>query len=607
VGVAEPLTIIRDRYRLDERIGEGGMATVWRAWDLTLERPVAVKLLFARDTRNEEVLVARFLREARIAASVQHRNVIHIVDFGTTPEGQPFMVMELLEGETLAARLRREKPLPASEVVQIGNLTLRGLASVHAAGIIHRDLKPENVYLKIEGEVVYPKILDLGISRSIEPASGPRSALTTRDGVIVGTPEYMSPEQARGVKQLDYRTDLYSMGVVLYEALTGRLPYTSENVGDLIIKIVTGSAPPVHELRPEVPIVLSRVVAKAMSRLAGDRFSDALTMQEALVHAGLTAAPGGLPLLSDLPPQRPGVSPLPYYARTTRRPATPMPRTQTLPPMAAGSLTAPAPPPGGAQPSAGFPAADGGESALDPFASPAAGMSVGDDSDSIRIWRASATSENDTVSIGRFLAGTGARRLFRSIGVPRISSSELGQRIELLTGRIIAAPPVQRFFSSAPIQRARLVWRRWNLQLMAAGALGLIGVVLISVMSSARPPVVVELSAPRRVSVPAPPRRVKLELTGLPDDATVLLEDNPAQPTMTFPADGRARSISVLAPGKLLWHLDFAPDADQRVAVDLRDEVPESAPTPAAAAKPKKTPRKKLASKSPGALRIPDF
>ncbi|HTU60271.1 MAG TPA: serine/threonine-protein kinase, partial [Polyangiales bacterium] len=305
MGAAQPLTVIRERYRLDALIGEGGMATVWRAWDLTLQRPVAVKLLFARESHTEEVLVDRFLREARIAASVQHRNVIHIVDFGTTADGQPFMVMELLEGETLAARLRRQKPLPVADVVQIGHLTLRGLGAVHAAGIIHRDLKPENVYLKNEGGVVYPKILDFGISRSIDPPHGPRSALTTREGVIVGTPEYMSPEQARGVKQIDYRTDLYSMGVVLYESLTGKLPFVSENVGDLIIKIVTGIAIPVHELVPSVPRAVSDVVSRAMARLPGDRFLDAAEMQEALLAASKSALSTSLPALSNLPPDVP--------------------------------------------------------------------------------------------------------------------------------------------------------------------------------------------------------------------------------------------------------------------------------------------------------------
>jgi serine/threonine-protein kinase len=332
VEVAAPLSLIRERYRLDALIGEGGMAEVWRAWDLTLQRPVAVKLLFARDARDEDVLVSRFLREARIAASVQHRNVIHIVDFGTTPENQPFMVMELLEGETLAARLRREKRLSVADAVQIANLTLRGLSAVHAVGIIHRDLKPDNVYLKTEGDFVYPKILDFGISRSIEPASGQRSALTTRDGVIVGTPEYMSPEQARGVKRLDYRTDIYSMGVVLYEALSGRLPYASENVGDLIIQIVRGGARKLHEFVPEVPVTISDVIARAMSRNPSDRFSDATAMQETLLAAAAEVlGEGQARALSDLPPQRPSPpGPVPVHMRTTRRPPSPVPRTQPI-------------------------------------------------------------------------------------------------------------------------------------------------------------------------------------------------------------------------------------------------------------------------------------
>ncbi|HKU39715.1 MAG TPA: serine/threonine-protein kinase, partial [Polyangiales bacterium] len=253
MAVPKARTVIRERYRLESMIGEGGMASVWRARDLTLARSVAVKLLFARDDRDRNALTARFLREARIAASVQHRNVIQIVDFGTTEDELPFMVMELLEGEPLSGRMHREQRLPVGDVVQIANLTLRGLSAVHTAGIIHRDLKPDNIYLKRENDSIYPKILDFGISRSVEPQSGRRSALTTRDGLIIGTPEYMSPEQARGVKDIDPRTDLYSMGVIMYEALTGRLPFHNENVGDLIIQVVTGTAPTVHELMPDIP------------------------------------------------------------------------------------------------------------------------------------------------------------------------------------------------------------------------------------------------------------------------------------------------------------------------------------------------------------------
>jgi serine/threonine protein kinase len=301
VAVPKARTVICERYRLESMIGEGGMASVWRARDLTLARSVAVKLLFARDDRDRSALTARFLREARIAASVQHRNVIQIVDFGTTEDELPFMVMELLEGEPLSGRMHRERRIPVADVVQIANLTLRGLAAVHAIGIIHRDLKPDNIYLKRENQSVYPKILDFGISRSVEPQSGRRSALTTREGLIIGTPEYMSPEQARGVKDIDARTDLYSMGVIMYEALTGRLPFHSENVGDLIIQVVTGTAPTVHELMPDVPLELSKVVEHAMARKREDRFASAVEMQAALLD--VTALGDGRisRMLSDMP------------------------------------------------------------------------------------------------------------------------------------------------------------------------------------------------------------------------------------------------------------------------------------------------------------------
>jgi serine/threonine-protein kinase len=295
--------VIAGRYELQSLIGEGGMASVWRAHDLTLERQVAVKILFARDERDREKLVKQFVREARIAASVQHRNVIHIVDFGTTEDQRPYMVMELLEGESLGQRMHREPPLGVEEVVHIASLTLRGLAAVHSAGIVHRDLKPDNVFLVRDASAgLFPKILDFGISRSVEPRSGRRSALTTQEGIIVGTPEYMSPEQARGLRNLDHRTDVYSMGVILYEALTGRLPFNNEHVGDLIIQIVTAQVPPVHELAPHVPRAISDVVANAMSREREARFADAVEMQRALLTAAQEAFPGMQRVtLSDLP------------------------------------------------------------------------------------------------------------------------------------------------------------------------------------------------------------------------------------------------------------------------------------------------------------------
>jgi hypothetical protein len=213
------------------------------------------------------------------------------------------MVMELLEGETLGARLHRDPPLPLAEALQIAVLTLRGLTAVHDAGIIHRDLKPDNVFLaRDRSGGVYPKILDFGISRSMEPRSGRRSALTTREGMIVGTPEYMSPEQARGLREIDRRCDIYSMGAILYQSLTGRLAFANENVGDLIIQIVTGALKPAHEVNPRVPRAISDVVSKAMARLPADRYRDAADMQQALMQAAQATLGPLAPSLSDMPP-----------------------------------------------------------------------------------------------------------------------------------------------------------------------------------------------------------------------------------------------------------------------------------------------------------------
>jgi len=291
--------LVARRYELEAVIGEGGMARVWRAHDLTLARPVAVKFLFLREDRERRTLLDRFLREARIAASVRHPSVVDILDFGTTEDGRPFMVMELLEGTSLEQRLTRAPALTLEELVSITAAILDGLAAVHRAGIVHRDLKPDNIFLLDQGDEVRPKLLDFGVSRASDPSSGRRSALTTGAGHLVGTPEYMSPEQARGLADVDHRTDLYSAGVVLYEALTGRLPYESEAVGDLIIQIAAGGAPRVEELRPEVGEAISAVIARAMSAKREDRFQSAREMRDALLDAAASSL--GMDVRASLP------------------------------------------------------------------------------------------------------------------------------------------------------------------------------------------------------------------------------------------------------------------------------------------------------------------
>ena len=300
--------VVAGRYLLESAIGEGAMGAVFRAHDQTLKRQVAIKFLFVRATRDPQAMVDQFLREARIAASVQHRNVIHTVDFGTIDQLQPFMVMELLHGESLADRMARAPALSHDQLVHLISLTLRGLAAVHDAGIVHRDLKPQNIFLQRDADAVYPKILDFGISRSVEQSGERRSAIATQEGLIVGTPDYMSPEQARGEPDIDRRSDIYSMGVILYEGLSGSLPFDAANIGDLIVQIMTKEPPTLRELDPAIPASLSDLVAQAMAKKREHRFTDARELRRALLAAAEQALPQARRIGGSVPPEEVSVS-----------------------------------------------------------------------------------------------------------------------------------------------------------------------------------------------------------------------------------------------------------------------------------------------------------
>ncbi|MBX3272537.1 MAG: serine/threonine protein kinase [Sandaracinaceae bacterium] len=273
-----PGTIIGDKYRLEAPIGQGGMATVWRAVHTTLDRPVAVKFLEAVGTHAQQ-LAARFLREAKLAAGIRHRHVVDIVDFGVTDSGQPFMVMELLEGKSLADRYELGPRVTDWDLIEIVAMTLGGLAAVHDAGILHRDIKPENLFLVEDADGTYPKLIDFGVSKGFQ--HGDR---ITRTGAVVGTPEYMSPEQARGLKEIGPASDLWAMGIVLYEGLVGRTPFESENPGDVLIAIATAELPSLADARPDLPPALVEVVHRTLAKRPEDRFADARAMREAL-HA----------------------------------------------------------------------------------------------------------------------------------------------------------------------------------------------------------------------------------------------------------------------------------------------------------------------------------
>ncbi|HJL20025.1 MAG TPA: protein kinase [Sandaracinaceae bacterium LLY-WYZ-13_1] len=276
--VISPGTIVGHKYRLDAPIGQGGMATVWRAVHTTLDRPVAVKFLEAVGAQSQQ-LAARFLREAKLAAGLRHRHVVDILDFGVAETGQPFMVMELLEGQSLADRYEDGPPVSDWELMEIVAMTLSGLAAVHDAGIVHRDVKPENVFLVEDADGIYPKLLDFGVSRGFG-AEG----RVTRTGAVVGTPQYMSPEQARGKKDLDHRSDLWAVGVMLYEGFAGEVPFDSENPGDVLISVATEEPAPLSQARPDLPEPVLALVHRALQKDPEARFGDARQMREMVLR-----------------------------------------------------------------------------------------------------------------------------------------------------------------------------------------------------------------------------------------------------------------------------------------------------------------------------------
>jgi serine/threonine-protein kinase len=277
--------VVGGRYQLIAEIGQGAMGCVWKATHVTLGRTFAVKFLKAYDTdgaRREE----RFLREARLAASIAHRFVVDIVDFGTTDEGTPYLVMEYLHGQGLDRRLSREPPLPVRELMRLLAEILLGLEAVHAAGVVHRDVKPENILLTQEADQMVPKLVDFGISRE-EPAQVPAPRATPLGGfaTVMGTPWYMSPEQASGRMPIDRRSDIFSVGVILYEALTGVPPFDGPNLDSVVVAVARGESTPVAVMRGDLDGELCTIVDKALERDPARRFQRAESMAAALLAA----------------------------------------------------------------------------------------------------------------------------------------------------------------------------------------------------------------------------------------------------------------------------------------------------------------------------------
>lgn len=289
-GSCKPGDRFAGRYKLERLLGQGASGQVWQATADPLGRTVAVKLLRS-DAKGRAAV--RFLQEARIVGQLQSRYVVSLFDYGATDQGQLYMVMEQLHGETLGARLGRAPNLTIKQLLHFLGQALWGLQAVHNAGVVHRDMKPDNIFLVNDGVETFAKILDFGVSR-VEDGGAMGSDLSklTGTGMTVGTPLFMAPEQARGLRdQIDGRTDLYALGVILFKAITGRAPFADANIVELLMAVVAANeAPSVMALRPETPTELAHVIEKAMAPKRERRFVGAEEMRVALaaIEASMT-------------------------------------------------------------------------------------------------------------------------------------------------------------------------------------------------------------------------------------------------------------------------------------------------------------------------------
>ena len=276
-------TVINERYRIIGPLGEGGMGTVYEAEHTGVGRRVAVKVLLPEFAKNPEIN-GRFAREARAAAAIGHDNIIDVLDVGLH-DGLPYMVMELLKGESLASRLEREKNLSPEAASYVMAQVLSALGSAHAAGIIHRDLKPDNVFLTTKAGVRdFVKLLDFGISKFKDDGTGPGGSSKTQTGVLMGTPVYMSPEQALAKRDIDHRADLYSAGVMLYELVAGRVPFDAESQAELLMEIVyrPNGLKAASEFNPTLPPEFDRIVTRSIAKDRDERFQEAADFVAAL-------------------------------------------------------------------------------------------------------------------------------------------------------------------------------------------------------------------------------------------------------------------------------------------------------------------------------------
>jgi serine/threonine-protein kinase len=275
----EANVVIADRFRLIRQLGQGGMGSVWLATHLALDIPCAVKFIEGEIAQLPEAQ-ARFEREAKAAAQLRSPNVVQILDHGVW-QGTPYIAMELLDGEDFGKRLAKLGRMPPADVIRIITQVCRALGKAHGAGVVHRDLKPDNIYLVPDDDREIAKVLDFGIAKT----TGGIDGSNTKTGAMLGTPYYMSPEQAQGTRAVDARSDLWSLAVIAFQALTGRLPFESEALGDLLVKIIVAPIPSPREFAPDLPPTFDAWWHKASQRDPTQRYQTARELAESLALA----------------------------------------------------------------------------------------------------------------------------------------------------------------------------------------------------------------------------------------------------------------------------------------------------------------------------------
>ena len=286
-------TTLAETYKVVRVLGEGGMGRVYEVTHTRLpHRRFALKMLLPEYARNPEI-VGRFSREAEAASKIEHDNVIDVYDLGRTPDGLPYLVSELLQGEELGSVLKRMGKVDVTLAVHIVRQVCRGLSAAHTLSVVHRDMKPENLFLV--GDVTSPrvKVLDFGISK-VGDAGGEN---LTRTGVVMGTPAYMAPEQARG-ERVDHRVDVYAVGAILYRLLTGRTPFDSDDVSAALTAVLTEEPPRPRSLAPEIPEALELVIERAMAKKPDERFASMAELDAALAPFD-TFSPGAPVIAAD--------------------------------------------------------------------------------------------------------------------------------------------------------------------------------------------------------------------------------------------------------------------------------------------------------------------